>query len=82
MLGRVVRRVEVVGEGRELGSNRVDLLDERRNAGVLPETADSKLIRTEELGDLAVGVAELLALAEELGRYARQVEGAVGGKEG
>lgn len=75
VLGGVVGGVEVVGERGELGSDRIDLLDERSNAGILSKSSDSELVGTKELGDLSVRESKLLALSDETRRNRRVGEG-------
>ncbi|GKT45601.1 LOW QUALITY PROTEIN: uncharacterized protein ColSpa_05782 [Colletotrichum spaethianum] len=58
----------VVGVSRELGSDRVDLLDKRHDASLLSQGADGNLVGAPELGELAVRETESLGLQEDVGR--------------
>jgi len=66
VLDSVVGRVEVVGEGGELGGDGIDLLDERSDSSVLPESSNGELVGSEELSDLSIRESELLGLSKEL----------------
>jgi hypothetical protein len=59
----IVSHVQVVGKGWELSSNRVNLLDERRDSKLNALAADSELIGLHKLGDLTILKAELLGLS-------------------
>jgi hypothetical protein len=65
VLGGVVGKVEVVGESRELGSDSVDLLDERHNVELESSATNVVLVARPEDGELLVGESLLLGLAEE-----------------
>ncbi|GKT92902.1 LOW QUALITY PROTEIN: hypothetical protein Ct61P_10752 [Colletotrichum tofieldiae] len=58
----------VVGVGRELGSDSVDLLDKRHDVGLLSQSADGNLVGAPELGELTVGETESLSLQEDIRR--------------
>ncbi|KAK1256316.1 hypothetical protein MKX07_008575 [Trichoderma sp. CBMAI-0711] len=76
VLGGVVGEVQVVGKGRELGSDRIDLLDKGLDASIESEAADGDFVGAPELGQLAVAEAETLGLEEQVGLL-----GNVGGGE-
>jgi len=67
VLGSVVSDVKVVGESRELGSDSVDLLDERHDVEVESGAANVVLVAGPESGKLLVGEAQFLGLAEDGG---------------
>ena len=62
----VVRHVHVVGLCRELSGERVDLLDEGRDALSLAPCADCHVVAAHRVGDLRVGEALLLGMAEHV----------------
>ncbi len=66
VLGGIVREVQVVGERRELGGDRVDLLDEGGDACFETHAAHGQLVRVQKLGELTIAEAELLCLQEEV----------------
>ena len=78
VLGGIVGHVEVVGEGRELGSDGVDLLDEGLDAGFESHAADGDFVGAPELGELAITETETLGLEED-GWAGADVGGAVAG---
>lgn len=77
MFASVVGGVEVIGEGRELRCNCINLLDEWNNGGLLSKAANGELGGADAAGDLLVREAVLLAATEKLGREVGNVASTV-----
>lgn len=65
MSSSVVSHVEVVGEGGELGSDGIDLLDTRSDAVVGTKSTDGEFVRTDSLGDLSIREPDLFGATQK-----------------